>query len=346
MKQLACEMCGSTNLIKQDGVFVCQSCGCKYSVEEAKKMMVEGTVNVQGTVTVDNSSFVEKSLQNARRAKAKEDWEETEKYYNKVEEYDPSNIEAVFYSAYGKAMQSLIDENFFKREAVFKVFRNVISMIDDNYTLENEVEEKQLIKQISDDITKMVNYEFVYNTWKTSDYNEFTEEYEYTTHTNKNKTIQLFNDVEIEFISSIDNIISSLYTIEKKEYIITYRKIMIKHTESLINGSTSKYTQNEYKEKLKNLHMMLKALDPTHVIPLSLENSKSSSKQAKKNNVLCILGFAFSLCSIIFPFLAIIGILLSIIGLVKFNKNNEKGKGFGIAGLLIGIFLFTVYSGI
>ena len=41
MKQLTCEMCGSTELMKQDGVFVCQTCGTKYSVEEAKKMMVE-----------------------------------------------------------------------------------------------------------------------------------------------------------------------------------------------------------------------------------------------------------------------------------------------------------------
>lgn len=55
MKQLVCEMCGSTDLIKQDGVFVCQICGCKYSVEEAKKMMVEGTVEVQGTVSLDKS---------------------------------------------------------------------------------------------------------------------------------------------------------------------------------------------------------------------------------------------------------------------------------------------------
>lgn len=37
MKQLTCEMCGSTDLIKQDGVFICQSCGTKYSIEEAKK---------------------------------------------------------------------------------------------------------------------------------------------------------------------------------------------------------------------------------------------------------------------------------------------------------------------
>ena len=82
MKQLTCEMCGSTDLLKQDGVFVCQTCGCKYSVEEAKKMMIEGTVEVQGTVKVDNTDSVEKYLSNARRSLLKEDWEEVEKYYN------------------------------------------------------------------------------------------------------------------------------------------------------------------------------------------------------------------------------------------------------------------------
>ena len=84
MKQLTCEMCGGTDLMKQDGAFVCQNCGMKYSVEEAKKMMIEGTVDVQGTVKVDNSAFVERYLQNARRAKQKEDWPETEKYYNMI----------------------------------------------------------------------------------------------------------------------------------------------------------------------------------------------------------------------------------------------------------------------
>ena len=49
MKRLTCEMCGGTDLVKQDGIFVCQHCGTKYSVEEAKKMMIEGTVDVTGT---------------------------------------------------------------------------------------------------------------------------------------------------------------------------------------------------------------------------------------------------------------------------------------------------------
>lgn len=80
MKQLTCEMCGSTDLIKEDGVFVCQSCGCKYSVEEAKRLMIEGTVDVQGTVKVDNSAILSKStLPTPERALGKDDWEEVER---------------------------------------------------------------------------------------------------------------------------------------------------------------------------------------------------------------------------------------------------------------------------
>ena len=136
MKQLTCEMCGSTELMKQDGVFVCQTCGTKYSVEEAKKMMVEGTVDVQGTVKVDNSSFVEKYLQNARRAKAKEDWAEVEKYYNLVEQNDPKNIEAIFYSAYGKAMLSLVDSDIYKRQQIFNVFVTTFAGFVNNSSLQ------------------------------------------------------------------------------------------------------------------------------------------------------------------------------------------------------------------
>ena len=47
MKQLICEMCGGNDLIKQDGVFVCQNCGTKYTVEEAKKMMKEVVEKVE-----------------------------------------------------------------------------------------------------------------------------------------------------------------------------------------------------------------------------------------------------------------------------------------------------------
>lgn len=68
MKQFTCEMCGSTDLVKQDGVFVCQTCGTKYSIEEAKKMMVEGTVQIIGTVKIDDSDSYDKFIDLARDA--------------------------------------------------------------------------------------------------------------------------------------------------------------------------------------------------------------------------------------------------------------------------------------
>ena len=161
MKQLTCEMCGSTDLLKQEGVFVCQTCGMKYSVEEAKKMMIEGTVDVQGTVKVDNSAFVEKYLANARRAKQKEDWEETEKYYNMVEQNAPQNIEAVFYSSYAKARRTLMERDLEKRKAAFNVFANSISVIDDYFDKDDASAQANLVKQMSNDLLDMYNKQII-----------------------------------------------------------------------------------------------------------------------------------------------------------------------------------------
>lgn len=55
MGHIACELCGSADLIKQDGAFVCQSCGCKYSLEEVKKLMNQESTAIQTTVNTDLS---------------------------------------------------------------------------------------------------------------------------------------------------------------------------------------------------------------------------------------------------------------------------------------------------
>lgn len=100
MKQLTCEMCGSTDLVKQDGMYVCQSCGTKYSVEEAKKMMIEGTVEVQGTVKVDSSDHLKNLYTLARRARDNDDSENAAKYYDEIAIEDPNSWEAQFYKVY------------------------------------------------------------------------------------------------------------------------------------------------------------------------------------------------------------------------------------------------------
>ncbi len=141
MKVIKCELCGSNQFIKQDGVYVCQHCGTKYSAEEAKKMMVEGTVEVTGSVRIDNSGNLEKALKNARRARNDNNSELAEKYYEEVRDIDPDNWEAVFFNTYFKAMQCKIIEIQSAAISVNNCIDTVLNLIKDNVSGEKEQEE-------------------------------------------------------------------------------------------------------------------------------------------------------------------------------------------------------------
>ena len=39
MKKIQCEACGSNDFLKQGGYFVCQSCGCKYNIEDVQALL-------------------------------------------------------------------------------------------------------------------------------------------------------------------------------------------------------------------------------------------------------------------------------------------------------------------
>lgn len=280
MKQLTCEMCGSTDLVKQDGFFVCQTCGCKYSVEEAKKMMIEGTVDVQGTVKVDNSAFVEKYLANARRAKQKEDWEETEKYYNMVEQNDPTNIEAIFYSSYGKAKSSLVDGDLYKRQAAFKVLQNCVSIIDDNFDVEKEEENRKIIEEISADIIGMACSSYVYNKRK----NDFG----IVTWTDKLETVTLFNTLSGEFIDSLRNIAAKI-TEEQKEKRVFYYEYALKHANFVLtNGSLA--NPQTIKNIIMELHRSINAIDPSHEVPVKAPAAGNKQSSGGCYVATCVYG--------------------------------------------------------
>ena len=108
MKALVCEMCGGSNLVKQEGVFVCQNCKTKYSVEEAKRMMIEGTVDVSGsTVKIDNTTRLDNLYKAARRARDEANMGQALKYYEQLKMEDPDNWEVNFFSAFYSAFHSL-----------------------------------------------------------------------------------------------------------------------------------------------------------------------------------------------------------------------------------------------
>lgn len=256
MKQLACEICGSTDVIKQGNYFVCQECGCKYSMQETKNLVMgDDPNNVMGTVKVDNSDFIEKYLQNARRAKEKEDWEETEKYYNLVEQNDPTNIEAIFYSSYGKAKRSLVESDIYKREAAFKVLQNCVSLIDDNYDYKDD-KEIGVIEQISNDIIDMACSAYVYNQTKNG--------YGIVTQTDKYRTVTLFNTLGMAFTDSLDRIVAG-YGENEKEKKLKLLKIALSHMEFILeNGSLQNPAQA--REYISNYHKKIHELDPSHSV--------------------------------------------------------------------------------
>ena len=126
MKAMVCEMCSSNDLVKQDGMFVCQHCGTKYSVEEAKKLMVEGVVKI------DTSDELKNLYQIARRAKHDENSENAAKYYDMILVKDPTSWEAAFYVVYYKAMSCRIAQIESAAYSVQRCINSVLNLIKDN----------------------------------------------------------------------------------------------------------------------------------------------------------------------------------------------------------------------
>ena len=59
----------------------------------------------------------------------------------------------------------------------------------------------------------------------------------------------------------------------------------------------------------------------------------------RKQNSMALTSFILSLVGLIVAGLpcGIVAVILGIVGLVKFDATKEKGKGFAIAGLIVGV---------
>lgn len=247
MVPLKCPGCGANIELDDSREFgFCNFCGTKVMQD---KIVVEH----QGSVKVDNSEYVEKFLQNARRAKEKEDWEETEKYYNLVEQNDPTNIEAIFYSSYGKAKMSLVNDDIYKRQQYFKVLTNCVSIIDDNYDVSKSESNQPIVESIAKDINGMLFSDFVFTQWKNG--------YGVVTRTNKDQTYTLFLLLSITFVETINNIIA-------KDDQVYLHKILINHYTLLMAASyINNDAKKDYREKIISEQNKIKELDSSYEIP-------------------------------------------------------------------------------
>ena len=174
MKKITCEMCGSNDLIKKDGVFVCQYCGCQYTVEEAKKLMVEGIVNVTGTVKVDETDKTANFIELAKTAYNASRWNEADTYCTRILEIDRNNYEAWLIkgkiATHNNQVENIYSEvciNYFSKsieyapqektdeikkiannEFVF-LFNSALSMLFEEFESDNSIENAQSIYNCS-----------------------------------------------------------------------------------------------------------------------------------------------------------------------------------------------------
>ena len=103
MKKIVCDLCECTEFTKEGGFFICQGCGTKYSLEEAKSMMKEvegsapastGTPVASVPVGNPNQQQIDNILLLASNAYSASNNEETEKYCNRAIELDATCYKA------------------------------------------------------------------------------------------------------------------------------------------------------------------------------------------------------------------------------------------------------------
>jgi hypothetical protein len=246
MKALMCEICHSTEFVKDGGVFVCQSCGTKYSLDEAKKMMIDGAVEVTGTVKIDSSSELTNLYEIARRAKDTNNSENALRYYDMILVKDPRSWEANFYVVFFRAMSCKIAQIHGAAISVSNCIPSTLTLVKTDIV--EEEERKRIVDELyvrTSQISQML-YNGAKNHYDGIDIqvrDRFTQEYLYNVASSRD-IMYNFGNYLIETFGDIYGTISA----EAWKQGIRMHTGFIK---LLQDKETNKSTIEQYGEKIK-----------------------------------------------------------------------------------------------
>lgn len=212
MKVLTCEICNNINLIKENGVFVCQSCSTKYSIEEARKIMIDDKVETTSVVKIDISSELANLYEVARRAKNSNNYENALRYYDMILVKDPSSWEANFYVVFFKAMSCKIAEIQSAAISVSNCIRSTFNLVKNGII--NDGEQQDIVNELHMRVSLIS--EMLYNSAKNfynniniQIRNNYTQEYIYN--------VSSCTDIMYNFGNYLTEIFGSTYAIISSE---------------------------------------------------------------------------------------------------------------------------------
>lgn len=263
MKALVCEMCESTNFIKEDGVFICQSCGVKYSVEEAKRMMIDGTVEVTGVVKIDISSELRNLYEIARRAKDADNSENAEKYYDMILVKDPGSWEANFYVVYFRAMSCKIAGIQSAAISVSNCIESTLNLVKANTGGD---EQQKIVTELyaRSSLIAQLLYNGARNHYNDIDYeirNNYTQEYLYNVSSAK--------DILYTFGDYLIHVFGDTYGITASDAWKKGIDMHLGYMQLLLDKVTNKNVIVQYAEKIKKY-------DETYQTPAVSTSTESS----------------------------------------------------------------------
>lgn len=155
---MVCEICGSSNIIKKDGVFACQTCGMQYSADDAKKLLQdvpdEAPVVNSADLSHEASDELQRLYKLARRARDNDDDETAAKMYEQISIKNPEDWEAMFYSSYCRSQTIKVGHIPGTIGPFCKVTLSVLDLIKDNESSLDDV--RGILKEISDNFCPFV----------------------------------------------------------------------------------------------------------------------------------------------------------------------------------------------
>lgn len=314
-----CPGCGSPIELDDTREYgFCQFCGTKIVQD---KVIVEH----KGEVKIDNSDLVEKYHQNANRALRKHDWEEVEKYYNLIEQNTFNNMEAAFFSSYGKAMLALSDSDFHKREQKFDVLKRSMSVISDYY--EDTTEDKEaVLKKINEYIKVMYSLDSVNN------YNK-----EGTTLTGSLVDGLLSNPGSLRWHTALLNGVKAAFLTELNQIREKHDDVFV---QELINEYTNQgnNTNNNNQATTNEVKATTESSTPvTNNVSTAPKPYKWNSFSSLWNNETSRIGLITEITGFLILFLSggtwfsiIVGLLLIICSLIPLLKYYKAAKAKGV----------------